>query len=68
LEGIIAVYEPTAIKLWIVIVGVCAALIIGVLIAVLRIYEGEQQQVIHQRQEDLQKMTDGFSRLIGGTR
>ena len=55
-------------KLWIVIVGLCAALIIGVLIAVLRIYEGEPQWVIHQRQEDLQKMTDGFSRLIGGTR
>ena len=55
-------------KLWTVIVGLCAALIIGVLIAVLRIYEGEQQRVTHQRQEDLQKMTDGFSRLIGGTR
>jgi uncharacterized membrane-anchored protein YhcB (DUF1043 family) len=55
-------------KLWIVIVGLCAGLIIGVLIAVLRIYEGEQQRVLYQHQEDLQKMTDGFSRLIGGTR
>ena len=55
-------------KLWIAIVSLCAALTIGVLIAVMRIYEGEQQRVIYQRQEDLQKMTDGFSRLIGGTR
>ena len=55
-------------KLWIVIVGLCAALTIGVLIAVMRIYEGEQQRVIHQHHEDLQKMTGGFSRLIGGTR
>jgi hypothetical protein len=55
-------------KLWIVIVGLCAALTIGVLMAVMRIYEGEQQQGIHHRQEDLQKMTDGFSKLIGGTR
>ena len=53
-------------KLW--IVGLCAALTIGVLIAVMRIYEGEQQRVIYKLQEDLQKMTGGFSRLIGGTR
>jgi hypothetical protein len=55
-------------KLWIVIVGLCAALIIGVPITVLRIYEGEQQRVIHQRQEDLQKTAEGFSKLIGGSR
>jgi hypothetical protein len=55
-------------KLWMVIVSLCAALTIGVLIAVMRIYEGEQQRVIHQHHEDLQKMTGGFSRLIGGTR
>ena len=53
-------------KLW--IVGLRAALTIGVLIAVMRIYEGEQQRVIYKLQEDLQKMTGGFSRLIGGTR